>query len=257
MCRSIRHILMIVLLQSSTLCFGQLESDDSTTLTHIIEPAEGEDASVKRISTFSIITEPEPVEVKKVPQEKVEAMKKDDAYWYANLEPEKKKKKENIQSNENRSSPLNQTWLQNLLWIIILCSFIGIVIWYLASSNISLFRKESKKIIEEEEEAEITDDIFGINYEKEINRAAETGNFRLAVRLWYLQTLKELADRNIIDYRHEKTDNDYVASLYGGRYYRDFFRLTRNFEYTWYGQFQLSAEAYSMMSRDFLNFKNS
>ncbi|RYF78312.1 MAG: DUF4129 domain-containing protein, partial [Chitinophagaceae bacterium] len=151
----------------------------------------------------------------------------------------------------------DQKWFQNLLWIIILCSFIAVVIWYLASSNIRLFSKQSKKIVEEGPEEEMTDDIFSIQYEKEIQKAEGAGNYRLAVRLWYLKTLREMADRNIIDYRHERTNNEYVNSLAGGRYYRDFFRLTRNFEYTWYGQFPLSSEGYNMMRRDFSSFKTT
>ena len=152
---------------------------------------------------------------------------------------------------------MDQSWFLNLLWIIMLCSFIGAVVWYLVSSNVGLFRRESKKIIEEETAEELPEDIFTINYEKEIQKAVDARNYRLAVRLWYLRTLKELSSRNIIDYRHEKTNNDYVNSLFGGRFYRDFFRLTRNFEYTWYGQFDLSEQAYELMRKDFVNFKNS
>ena len=100
------------------------------------------------------------------------------------------------------------------------------------------------------------DDIFAIPYDREIQKAETAQNYRLAVRLWYLKTLKEMADRAVIDYRYGRTNHDYVASLYGGRYYSDFFRLTRNFEYTWYGQFPLSAEGYAGMQSDFVAFKN-
>ena len=117
--------------------------------------------------------------------------------------------------------------------------------------------KKTKPIQDEEAPEEIPDDIFSIQYEREIKKAVDNKNYRLAIRLWYLLTLKELADRNIIDYRHEKTDSDYVNSLYGSSYYHNFFRLTRNFEYTWYGQFDLSGEAFAMMQNDFSNFKTA
>jgi hypothetical protein len=207
-------------------------------------------------SPFAHTPQLQPVALRKVAQAKVDELKRDEAYWYANLEPKKKKKAE-AQQEEREKGLLDASWFRNLLWIIILCSFIGVVIWYLASSNIRLFHRDSKKIMEEEKEEELSDDIFAINYEREIQKAADAKNYRLAIRLWYLKTLKELSDRNIIDYRHEKTDSEYVNSLYGTRYYRDFFRLTRNFEYTWYGQFHLSAEAYDLMRADFTAFKNS
>ena len=198
-----------------------------------------------------------PAEVRKMPADKLAEVKEDDAYWYANVEPEKKKAAAEQKPPPQDRGLTDKSWFQNLLWIIILCSFIGVVIWYLASSNIRLFSKDSKKIMDDDGEEELTDDIFAIPYEKEIQKAVEAQNYRLAVRLWYLKTLKEMADRNVIDYRYGKTNSDYVAALYGGRYYRDFFRLTRNFEYTWYGQFNLSAEAYGMMQADFVTFKNS
>ena len=201
------------------------------------------------------------VDVRKVSPKKVDELKKDDDYWYADLEPEKKKnpkKTDNQNGNqEERKSLFEQEWFKNLSWIIILCSFIAVVIWYLAASNIWIFRKAPKKILEEGVEEEVTDDIFAISYDNEIQKAVAAGNFRLAIRLWYLRILKELSERSIIDYRYGKTNSDYVAQLAGSRYYRDFFRLTRNFEYTWYGQFDLSAEAYEMMHNDFTQFKNS
>jgi len=210
---------------------------------------------VEEVTSFERVTRIQPVDVRKMPAEKVSELKEDDAYWYANIEPEKKKAK-NTQPKQN-DSLVDKNWFQNLLWIIILCSFIGVVIWYLASSNIRLFSKESKTIDDDDNPEETTDDIFAIQYDREIQRAEDAKNYRLAVRLWYLKTLRELSDRNIIDYQYGKTNNHYVNSLYGSRYYKDFFRLTRNFEYTWYGQFNLSAEGYEMMRADFNNFKNS
>lgn len=244
--KSAAYILFVLLLHCSVNCLAQYgENDDTASQTIITEPLTEDEEEI----SFSPVTSQEPVDIKKIPAEKIKELKEEDAYWYANVEPEKPKE-QIVEKNESN-------WGQNLIWIIILCSFIAVVIWYLASSNVRLFRKESKNIMEEEFVDVQMDDIFSINYEREIQKAVEAGNYRLAVRLWYLKTLKELSDRNIIEYRHEKTNNDYVHSLFGGPYYKDFFRLTRNFEYTWYGQFNLSAEGYRMMQEDFLKFKNN
>lgn len=233
----------------SSICLGQIEVTDSVWSE---PPPPVEEVEV---SSFERVTRDQAVDVRKLPADKVSEIKEDDAYWYANVEPEKKKVK-NAAPKQNVSL-VDKSWFQNLLWIIILCSFVGVVIWYLASSNIRLFSRESKKVDEENNTEETTDDIFAIQYDREIQKAVDAKNFRLAIRLWYLKTLRELSDRNIIDYQYGKTNNYYVNSLYGSRYYKDFFRLTRNFEYTWYGQFNLSGEGYEMMRADFTNFKNS
>jgi hypothetical protein len=252
--RFTRHIFLVFFLHFSVVTMAQ---QDEWVRDSVMQfpPPPMEEMGEEETSSFSTISQTAPVAVRKVPQEKVKTLQNEDAYWYANKEPEKKKEENKPESRG--SGLLDLGWFQNLLWIIILCSFIGVVIWYLASSNIQLFRRDAKKIIEEESEEEITDDIFSIPYEREIQRATEAQNYRLAIRLWYLKTLKELSERNIIDYRFGKTNNDYVNSLFGNRSYKDFFRLTRNFEYTWYGQFNLSAQAYEMMRADFIQFKNS
>jgi hypothetical protein len=258
MFRRIDYILMLVLLLLPVLSYAQEQDNAIDTLRSIIEPPPVYEESERyNESPFLPITQQAPVAVRSIPDGKVEALKKEDDYWYANIVPEKIPEKTTTDITARKRGLLDQRWLQNLLWTIILFSFIGIIIWYLASSNIHLFRKESKKIIEEEGDDEYQEDIFSIHYDKEIRKAEQAGNYRLAIRLWYLKTLRELADRNIIAYRHEKTDNDYVHSLHGSRFYRDFFRLTRNFEYTWYGQFSLSPEAYSIMQADYFKFNNS
>lgn len=244
-----RKIFGFILTLLFLVCVGSLAAqDDFSTLDTTVSIGVAEGA---KQGTFSTVTQTAPVVIRKLPAEKVAALQKSDDYWYANFEPPKK------EEPKPSKSVFNQDWLQNLLWIIILCSFIGVVIWYLASSNVALFRRESKTIATDDEAGEIPDDIFSIGYEKEITKAVAAGNFRLAVRLWYLRTLKELSDRSLIAYRPEKPDGDYVLSLYGSRYYRDFFQLTRAFEYTWYGQFALTAETYQSVQASFQQFKNS
>lgn len=250
--RFLRHMLLLVILHAVVFCNAQDDEYVSDTLASVSPPA-----MEKKHGKCYTILQPDPVVVRRVPQQKVNELKNDDAYWYANHVIEKKKKKEVQPPPSANKGLLDSAWFRNILWIIILCSFIGVIIWYLASSNISLFQKSARKIFDDETYAELSDDIFSIQYEREIQKAVDAKNYRLATRFWYLKTLTELSDKNIIQYGPDKTNQDYVNSLYGGRYYRDFFQLTRNFEYTWYGQFNLSAEAYELMRAEFTKFKNS
>jgi hypothetical protein len=72
----------------------------------------------------------------------------------------------------------------------------------------------------------------------------------------FLRLLKSLADKNIIQYKPDRTDFDYLMQLHSTGYYDDFFRLTRNYEYSWYGQFDIDHERFSVMRKDFDNFDN-
>jgi hypothetical protein len=192
-----------------------------------------------------------PVVLRKVPDTLLRRIRKNDAYWYADLAPEKKKKQE---KEKAATSLLDRQWFRSLLWIIIVAGFVAVLIWYLASSNIRLFRRPSALIGPDEETVPALD-IFELDYEQEIQRAVADRNFRMAVRLMYLHILKELSERNIIQYKHEKTNSEYLSELAGTSYYKNFFRLTRDFEYTWYGELELSEQAFVLVQKDFSNFK--
>lgn len=190
---------------------------------------------------------PGPVDVRAVPDSTMSRLLKDDDFWYVNEVFEKRKE----QVKDSRSMP---GWVNTLLWVVIIGSFAAFLVWFLASSDINVFRKSSKAITAAEEDETIPEDIFQIQYEKEIDKAVRNGNYRLAVRLHYLQLLKKMADRQIITYKHDSTNFDYITQLYKTRYYNDFFRITRHYEYSWYGHFDVSPVMYEAIQADVINF---
>jgi len=38
--------------------------------------------------------------------------------------------------------------------------------------------------------------------------------------------------------------------------YNDFSKITRSYEYVWYGKFEISSEAYASLKKDFLMLQN-
>jgi len=205
------------------------------------------------------------VQQRTIPGDAVKKMREDEDFWYANTDIKKKKSKEQIayeeeqgkkgkkgkneqavnerEEKDNSYVPLGQrTWFQTLIWIVILAVFATGLAIYLGGSNVGLFRKKNVKTANAGEE-EITEDIFAINYQKEIDKAAAQGNYRLAIRLMFLRLLKNMSEKNIIRYKQDKTNLDYLMELHPTNYYNSFFRVTRNYEYSWYGQFNLSEDA--------------
>ncbi|HEX2608848.1 MAG TPA: DUF4129 domain-containing protein [Flavisolibacter sp.] len=198
---------------------------------------------------FDPVTTAFPVTERKLPPKQVEELRRDDDFWYANEKPVRKV------AGENRSI-WNKDWVANLIWILIVGIFVGILIWFLANSQIGLFRRRPSKISADEEELATEENIFAINFEKEIGKAAAAGNYNLAIRLHYLQVLKRLTDASLIQYDPSKTNSAYLGQLAGTQWYRDFFRLTRQFEYCWYGQFPIAEPVYNSLADDFTGFKN-
>lgn len=183
----------------------------------------------------------------------VNNIKKDEAFWYANYSPENKKAQE---EKTQRSNPFFlKPWFRTLLWIVIVGGFIAVLIWFLMASDVRLFRKKPG-VVDNVSDSVLPDDIFSIHYENEIQAAAANKNFRLGVRLMYLHVLTLLSKKDLIEYKIEKTNSDYLEQLYSTAYYKDFFLLTRHFEYVWYGQFDLSEIGFSAIEKEYADLKN-
>lgn len=208
------------------------------------EPASDDNYQFKRINGV------ERIDTRTIPDSDLNQLKSDDDYWYVNQPPPRDKKS----SPQNKSVP-SKSWINTLSWIIVIVGFLALLVWFLATSNIRLFRRTSKRVDAKAQEEEPTEDIFEIDFENEIQKAVDDKNYRMAVRLLYLRTLRDLSNKNLINYTHEKTNADYLYQLAGTSYYKNFFSLTRDFDYTWYGQFELSKENFLIIHNDFSSFK--
>ena len=90
------------------------------------------------------------------------------------------------------------------------------------------------------------ENIHELDFDQTIAQAEAAGNRRLALRLGYLQLLKQLTDRDFIAWQPDKTNHDYLREL-AARYPAArpaFAELTRQFEYVWYGELPLTAAGY-------------
>ena len=72
----------------------------------------------------------------------------------------------------------------------------------------------------------------------------------------FLHLLKNLSERNIINYKQDKTNFDYLSEVHSTSWYQPFFKVTRNYEYSWYGKFEINENAYRLIQKDFDQFKN-
>jgi len=188
------------------------------------------------------------IALRQVPGNIIDSLKKDDAFWYANHVFEKKEVKE--RNFTARKPPLQ--WINMTTLLVIVVLFLALLAWYLFQNNIV---GRNRSITAEKIREDITsENIFDINYQGEIEKAVNARDYRLAVRLMFLRLLKQLSQKKIIEYKQERTNFDYLSQLHSTRYYNDFFRLTRNYEYVWYGKFELSRETFGVIKNEFENF---
>ena len=98
------------------------------------------------------------------------------------------------------------------------------------------------------------EDIHTLNFDEAIARAESARNFRLGIRLLYLQTLKKLSERQLIQWQLNKTNTVYAQELAQSGHGAPFRELTRDFEYTWYGERHVAEQDFDYLKEQFKQF---
>jgi len=235
-------------------CFSTKAQDTTVADTIVAEADSGisidqADTDYEHQNYFEHKSAPaDTIALRQVPGNIIDSLKKDDAFWYADHVFEKKAVKE--KNFKARKPPLQ--WINMTTLLVIVVLFLAILAWYLLQNNIV---GRNQAITAEKIREDITsENIFDINYQREIDKAVNARDYRLAVRLMFLRLLKQLSQKKIIEYKQERTNFDYLSQLHSTGYYNDFFRLTRNYEYAWYGKFDVSRETFLVIKNEFENF---
>ncbi|MGZ3900124.1 MAG: hypothetical protein ACXVNQ_07100 [Bacteroidia bacterium] len=131
-----------------------------------------------------------------------------------------------------------------IIWTIVIIS-LGIIIWLLSRSElISLTRTKAKST--SFNFTDITEDLDTINFNQKIKDALSGQDYRLAIRWHYLKMLYIYDKKRLIVFAPFKTNIDYGNELRGKEeQHKEFLKLSRIYEYVWYGQFTLHEESYS------------
>ena len=139
-----------------------------------------------------------------------------------------------------------------ILWILAVF-LIGFIIWKLFLGE-NFFRRNRtyKNISDTQKEDNYLSDPSA--YDKLIAQAVINKNYRLAIRYSFLQTLQRLSDSGLLQFTADKTNYQYVNELNGKPYQNDFAAITLNYEYVWYGKFDISEDVYRRLSEEYKLF---
>ncbi len=123
--------------------------------------------------------------------------------------------------------------------------FVALLIWFLYKRRdrwIGFFRVSPVPY-------EVTaDTIYGVDFDTDIRQAISQGNYKEAVRLVYLQTLRNLSDRELIFWELYKTPTEYIYELKEEDLRIPFRQLTNRFLEVRYGNFQATQRTYDQVS---------
>lgn len=141
------------------------------------------------------------------------------------------------------------------LVILVAAGLIVFVVIKFAGLDLKIFARKAKAV--DVPYTESADNIHEISFNEEIDKAVTAGNYRLAVRLFYLKSLKLLNDGGLISWQPEKTNQAYIDELTDPDKKMSFALLTTQFEYIWYGEFFIDREQFSEVKNNFERFNLS
>ncbi|SMC71650.1 DUF4129 domain-containing protein [Pedobacter nyackensis] len=153
------------------------------------------------------------------------------------------------------SSVFSGKYSGSFLKYAVIFTVVGLVIFAvikLIGLDIKIFAGKSKAIDVPYNES--LENIHEINFNEEIEKAVAKGNYRLAVRLLYLLSLKLLNDKELINWQPEKTNHTYISEIADPDRKREFSALTLQFEYIWYGEFFIDKDSFSTVKGSFERF---
>jgi hypothetical protein len=110
---------------------------------------------------FKEKNKPSSVRTRRVSSDDLDKTRADKDYWYVDQKPPRERETSAPPVNEKGQKErelkksrglFNIPWLNTLFWIVLIGGFIALLVWFLATSNIRLFRKKPASVEQEVEE---------------------------------------------------------------------------------------------------------
>jgi hypothetical protein len=156
--------------------------------------------------------------------------------------------------SKTTSTPAYVMIIRIMAVLIILFVVYLIVKAIINKEGIWIFGRSRKNIRVEDVAGE---NIHEMNFDQLIDETTATGNYRLALRYYYLWLLKKLSARAIIDWNWDKTNRDYLYEI-NDRQLRDNFEyLSYLYDYSWYGEFPLDDASFAKAEKAFKKTLNT
>ena len=166
------------------------------------------------------------------------------------------KPKEVKEPTRPRRSFLSGLFNSDIVTVLLWTLAIGFVLFILYRFFLAegAFKRRSKSA--KNAEAKVEEEIITkeSDFEALIRQAIQSSKYRQAVRYQYLRTLHLLAGKNMLALARDKTNFQYVSEISNRNHKQPFAALTLNYEYVWYGEFEIDKNIYEKIESNFRSF---
>lgn len=201
-------------------------------------------------------------QIRKFDSEKIEKFKSDKAYDYGISKAENNQESSNLlwdllQKLLNISSKKEMNIFWEVVSIILAIVFVGFVIIRIANAEKSWFWKSSEKGRKGSNYFEDFEHVADLDFLKLIETAIKNKDYKVAIRYFYLQMLKDLNDKKLITWKADKTNSDYIAEISSVKLKDKFSKTALIYEYIWYGDFLIQEDIFESARESFIAFEES
>lgn len=142
-------------------------------------------------------------------------------------------------------------FLLRALPYLLIAGVVAFLIWLFIKVDIGgspLKRKDLNTVLVTDEQQIIESQ----NIQELINDALTQKNYQLAVRYYYLLLLQKLAKKELIDWQVQKTNADYIYEIKNPELRSELSKLTRIYDFIWYGNFEVTESAFYKAEKEFI-----
>lgn len=209
-----------------------------------------------------LIYDDDAVTKKPLDQSQIEDYKNDDAFNYKEALPE-----DNWWTRFKQK--LNELWNAFMRWLsggeeavgilafiirilpyLLILGLIALIVWIflkIDSGNLLMEKiRAPETLLSDDEELIQRQDLQEL-----IDKALASGNYRLAVRFYYLLVLQKMSGKDLIDWQVQKTNHEYIFEIEDQELRSSFRTVTDIYDYIWYGNFEVDKTAFAKAETSF------
>jgi hypothetical protein len=155
-------------------------------------------------------------------------------------------------SNSFSNRLLGGSGIKFFLWTLAIIFLIIIVFQLTKTGRIFTSGKKEAGVTEVPDEETL---LLHHNFNELIQNAVNAEDYRLATRYHFLKILQQLRDKNHIMYEPGKTNSRYLREI-PAQYQSAFANLVLQYEFVWYGHYDLSPVQYTSLEKIFHIFSD-
>ena len=91
--------------------------------------------------------------------------------------------------------------------------------------------------------------------DKFLRLALENGDYRLAIRIFYLMVIKLLTEKKLIDWKKNKPNYSYILEMSKYNHFDSFSKLTDIYERIWYGDRAIDKVDFEQLAIEFRSYQ--